>query len=124
MHEKLLKIVRTLEADYKPYGRAERDSSDCSCGCRHFAKLADDIGGDWGVCANPKSARAGLLTFEHQGCPEFEPISLNRALTDSQLRALIGEASAILQDRRHERMDSVTSEETPLPDSGANSYTT
>ena len=26
---------------------------------------------DWGVCANPKSPRAGLLTFEHQGCPEF-----------------------------------------------------
>jgi len=26
---------------------------------------------DWGVCANPKSPRAGLLTFEHQGCPAF-----------------------------------------------------
>jgi len=23
------------------------------------------------VCANPKSPRAGLLTFEHQGCPAF-----------------------------------------------------
>jgi hypothetical protein len=27
---------------------------------------------DWGVCGNPQSARSGLLTFEHQGCPEFE----------------------------------------------------
>jgi hypothetical protein len=27
---------------------------------------------DWGVCVNPKSHRCGLLTFEHQGCPEFE----------------------------------------------------
>jgi hypothetical protein len=28
---------------------------------------------DWGVCGNPRSHRAGLLTFEHQGCGEFEP---------------------------------------------------
>ena len=27
---------------------------------------------DWGVCANVKSPRKGLLTFEHQGCKEFE----------------------------------------------------
>jgi hypothetical protein len=23
---------------------------------------------DWGVCGNPRSHRAALLTFEHQGC--------------------------------------------------------
>jgi DNA-directed RNA polymerase subunit H (RpoH/RPB5) len=116
MHDKLLKVVRTLETDYEPYGKVERDSSDCSCGCRHFVKLAGDVGKEWGVCANPESARAGLLTFEHQGCPEFEPILLDRALTDSQLRALIAEASEILKDRRRERTDSVAAEETPLPD--------
>jgi hypothetical protein len=27
---------------------------------------------DWGVCVNPVSPRVGLLTFEHQGCPQFE----------------------------------------------------
>jgi len=27
---------------------------------------------DWGVCSNPRSPRCGLLTFEHQGCWEFE----------------------------------------------------
>ncbi len=27
---------------------------------------------DWGVCGNPASHRAGLLTSEHQGCPQFE----------------------------------------------------
>jgi len=27
---------------------------------------------DWGVCVNPASPRAGLLTFEHQGCEQFE----------------------------------------------------
>jgi DNA-directed RNA polymerase subunit H (RpoH/RPB5) len=116
MHEKLLKIVRTLETDYEPYGKVERDSSDCSCGCRHFVKLAGDVGEEWGVCANPESARAGLLTFEHQGCPEFEPMLLDRALTDSQLRFLIGEASEILKDRRREHMESVAAEETLLPD--------
>jgi len=116
MHDKLLKVVRTLETDYEPYGKVERDSPDCSCGCRHFVKLAGDVGEEWGVCVNSESARAGLLTFEHQGCPEFEPILLDRALTDSQLRALIAEASAILKDRRRERTDSVAAEETPLPD--------
>jgi hypothetical protein len=69
-----------------------------------------------GLCANPEAARVGLLTFEHQGCPEFEPRLLDRALTDSQLRALIAEASEILKDRRRERADSVAAEETPLPD--------
>jgi hypothetical protein len=28
---------------------------------------------DWGACANPESARAGLLTFREQGCWQFEP---------------------------------------------------
>jgi hypothetical protein len=27
---------------------------------------------DWGVCTNSKSPRAGLLTFEHMGCPQYE----------------------------------------------------
>jgi hypothetical protein len=27
---------------------------------------------DWGVCGNPASHRAGLLTSEQNGCPEFE----------------------------------------------------
>lgn len=27
---------------------------------------------DWGVCANAASPRVGLLTFEHQGCPQYE----------------------------------------------------
>jgi hypothetical protein len=29
-------------------------------------------GMDWGVCTEPQSPRAGLLTFEHMGCPHFE----------------------------------------------------
>jgi hypothetical protein len=60
MHDKLLKVVRTLETDYEPYGKVAASGSDCSCGCRHFVKLASDVGEEWGVCANPESARAGF----------------------------------------------------------------
>jgi hypothetical protein len=35
-------------------------------------KLAEPFSADWGICANPKSHRCGLLTFEHQGCLAFE----------------------------------------------------
>jgi hypothetical protein len=71
-HEKLWQIVRKLDTDYEPYGKIERYGSDCSCGCRHFVKLAGEVGNDWGVCSNPESPRSGFLTFEHQGCSAFE----------------------------------------------------
>jgi hypothetical protein len=70
-HEALLEVVKELPTDFEPYGERERLSEDCSCGCRWFHILDGTRGQDWGVCANPKSPRAGLLTFEHQGCPEF-----------------------------------------------------
>jgi len=68
-HEKLLKVVKDLPSDFVPYGNRSRDEDwgpDCSCGCKHFIPLAGKLGMDWGVCANPASPRAGLLTFEHQ----------------------------------------------------------
>lgn len=75
-HDSLWTLCRKLPSDFTPYGERDRDTAepwqDCSCGCIHFLKLAGELGNDWGVCANPKSRRAGLLTFEHQGCPEFE----------------------------------------------------
>jgi hypothetical protein len=46
--------------------------SDCSSGCKWYHPMSGDASRDWGVCGNPASHRAGLLTFEHQGCPEFE----------------------------------------------------
>lgn len=72
LHEQLLTIYRRLPSDYLPYGERERDEADCSCDCKHFLKLPGKLGMDWGVCANPDSPRAGLLTFEHQGCEQFE----------------------------------------------------
>lgn len=77
LHDILWTHCRKLPTDFQPYGERDRDTvdpcADCSCGCRHFLALAGGLGNDWGVCANPKSPRVGLLTFEHQGCPHFEP---------------------------------------------------
>jgi hypothetical protein len=116
MHEKLLQVARRLETDYSPFGKTDHDGgSDCSCACRHFVKLGSDVGDDWGVCSNPGSPRAGLLTFEHQGCTAFQAITVDRNLTDAQLRHLIGEASQILQDRRRERIDEVAVDNPALP---------
>jgi hypothetical protein len=74
MHEKLWQLCKKLETDYEPYGKALRGGYffDCSSGCRHYLELAGKLGQDWGVCSNPESPRAGLLTFEHQGCSAFE----------------------------------------------------
>jgi len=71
----LRKIVPHLDTDFEPYGKRSREADygpDCSCGCRYFVPLEGNLGLDWGVCVNPKSPRCGLLTFEHQGCKEFE----------------------------------------------------
>ncbi len=73
-HEHLL-TVKKLPSDFEPNGERDRDARwgpDCSCGCRHFIPLEDELGADWGVCANPASPRCALLTFEHQGCHQFE----------------------------------------------------
>jgi hypothetical protein len=71
-HARLLELAVEMESDFEPYGKRSRDGPDCSCGCRHFAILDGPLGADWGVCMSKNSPRAGLLTFEHQGCPAFE----------------------------------------------------
>lgn len=84
MKDILWQVVRILPTDYTDYGGdverwadSTKDYPDCSSGCRHFRRLHSGYenveDADWGVCANPKSPRAGLLTFEHQtglGCWE------------------------------------------------------
>lgn len=74
-HEELLALVTKLPSDFEPYGERSRDTDwgpDCSCGCRWYLPLEGDLRFDWGVCTNRDSPRCGLLTFEHQGCREFE----------------------------------------------------
>lgn len=81
LHEHLHSICRHLPSDFQPYGKRERDAPDCSVGCKHFLKLPGKLGMDWGVCANPASPRAELLTFEHQGCEQFED---NETITEEK----------------------------------------
>ncbi len=83
-HEILLSITKRLPTDYSDYGgtverweHPEEFYPDCSSGCRHYRRLVSKQkmfeDADWGVCTNPRSPRAGLLTFEHQaghGCYE------------------------------------------------------
>lgn len=85
----LWQVVMRLPTDYSDYGGNVRRWADpdlpypdCSNGCRWWRPLYSELqrgaDGDWGVCANPDSPRAGLLTFEHQagdGCWECEPES-------------------------------------------------
>jgi mRNA interferase MazF len=74
-HEHLWTLVKKLPSDFEPYGQRDREEDeglDCSCGCRYFHPLAGQRGYDWGICTSPRSPRAGLLTFEHMGCKEFE----------------------------------------------------
>lgn len=77
-HDRLWQACKLLPTDYEPWGErpnAER-GEDCSCGCRFFMPLFDERSeswdSDWGVCVCPIGPRKGSLTFEHQGCPEFE----------------------------------------------------
>src|SRR5262245_17680454 len=73
LHDMLHLVCIHRLTDFAPFGIRQRNSADCSCGCRHYVLLEGDEGADWGVCTNPRSPRAGLLTFEHQGCEFFEP---------------------------------------------------
>ena len=73
IHELLIEKMVSLDSDFKPYGKRERDIiADCSCGCKHFVLLEGCLGMDWGVCINKDSPRCGMLTFEHQGCEQYE----------------------------------------------------
>jgi len=86
-HDSLAGILKRLPSDFEPLGERSREDDwgpDCSCGCRWFVPLERGLRYDWGVCHNPRSPRCGLLTFEHQGCREFEqtPASEEPAMLD------------------------------------------
>jgi hypothetical protein len=74
-HASLLEVMRRLPSDFAPWGERSRETDfglDCSSGCRWYVRLEPGLQLDWGVCRSPASPRRGLLTFEHQGCREFE----------------------------------------------------
>ena len=72
-HEQLWQITKKLPSDFEPYGERSRDDDygpDCSVDCKWFLPVEGNLGLDWGTCFNSDSPRAGLLTFEHQGCKQ------------------------------------------------------
>lgn len=115
MRNKLLRVLRKLDTDFKPFGKADPAESDCGAGCRHLLGFTGEVGCEWGVCTNPASPRSGLLTFVHQGCAAFEPMLLDRTLSDEQLRRIIGEASELLNIRRCERVEIASAEDAKVP---------
>ena len=78
----LMSLVERLPGDYTDYGgQVERWADpnkgypDC-CNCRYLIRLDEGVCGDLGICGNPKSHRAGKLTFEHMaGVDCFEGTS-------------------------------------------------
>ena len=73
--EELWEACRRLPSDWEPHGKrrwhGRREARpDCDT-CRWFVELFRTWP-DWGACANPESARAGLLTFREQGCWQHE----------------------------------------------------
>jgi hypothetical protein len=100
LHEHLWQIVVTLPTDVEPWGLREPGAvGDCSCGCRWFLPLVA-MPFDWGVCANPASPRVGLLTFEHQGCPQFEVDSQEEEVNTTE-STLPGTSSPNLEPEKH-----------------------
>ena len=74
--EQLWEACRRLDSDWEPVGQRKWDGArearhDCAT-CCWFLELFRNWP-DWGVCANPGSQRAGLLTHWEQGCWQFEP---------------------------------------------------
>jgi hypothetical protein len=84
-HGSLLAAMRRLPSDFEPWGERSRDDDsgpDCGGGCRWYVRLEPGLQLDWGVCRNAASPRCGLLTYEHQGCRQFEADEGNARDTD------------------------------------------
>jgi hypothetical protein len=71
-HKRLWQVCRDQAAYVSGKDTDNHEKPDCSSGCRYFHPLEGKHGMDWGVCTEPRSSRAGLLTFEHMGCQYFE----------------------------------------------------
>lgn len=69
-HRQLSAVEHRHEADHS--GKDPGHYPQCVHGCKWYHVLEGERGTDWGVCFNPASHRAGLLTFEHNGCAHFE----------------------------------------------------
>lgn len=125
--EQLWEACRKLPSDWEPYGKRKwtgrlEHRPDCDT-CRWFTELFRTWP-DWGACANPESARAGLLTFREQGCWQHEPVKERRCpgartarcdfmrAFEKFLREL---AAAYIKDRVRRANDPSPEDEPPAP---------
>jgi len=125
--EELWEACRKLPTDWEPHGKRKwlgrrEDQPDCST-CRWFVELFRTWP-DWGACANPESARAGLLTFREQGCWQHEPEeercrSAARPARCGFMRAfeafLREQAAAFIKDQVRRANDPSPEDEPPAP---------
>jgi hypothetical protein len=75
-HKQLWQIVVKLPTDVEPWGQREPgEVGNCPCSCRWFLRLWPCLWiGEHVPTQRVPASR--LLTFEHQGCPQFEEDSL------------------------------------------------
>lgn len=80
-HKRLWEVCREQAEYVAGTDTDHHNKPDCSSGCRYFMPLEGKNGMDWGVCSEPRSSRAGLLTYEHMGCSFFEqePVEVEAA---------------------------------------------
>jgi hypothetical protein len=112
-HEALFTIVKKLPSDFAPWGERPRDDErgpDCSSGCRWYVRLEPGLQHDWGVCRNSASPRSGLLTFEHQGCRQFEADEGHVREVEEGAAAGLAEAEALLLRNLRDRKAELTAQ--------------
>jgi hypothetical protein len=125
--EQLWEACRRLPSDWEPHGQRKwhgrREARpDCDT-CRWFVGLFR-TSPDWGVCANPESGRAGLLTFREQGRWQHEPEEERRYQAAHPARCdfvrrfepfLREQAAAFIKEQVHRANDPSPDDELPAP---------
>ena len=87
LHERLWAVCPIKGPYESGHDTNEHYKPDCSVGCIWFESLQAIA--DWGVCSCPFSPRAGLLTFEHQGCAEFKAKRSRRSPREGQTKSQV-----------------------------------
>jgi hypothetical protein len=125
--DELWEACRKLPSDWEPFGRRKwlgrREARpDCDT-CRWFTGLFHTWP-DWGVCCNPESERAGLLTYREQACWQHEPEKERRYQIIPSARCdfvqrfetfLREQAAAFIREQVHRANDPLPEHEPPAP---------
>jgi hypothetical protein len=112
LHQHLITIAERLPNAESFSWTQQTHKPDCSCDCRFYLPLDGVLGADWGVCSCEESPRAGLLTFEHQGCDRWESDPEEEVEFDVLLQTEEHKQfSATIRERMKKRQDTPTEPE-------------